>query len=337
MTQKRSGEERNLLLVEHELQENPYRGFNVAFALMTVIPFLIFFYLLVTEFFGIEILTGKVGGILSISLAVAILGYYLGYRIITRILDRIIYYALQVKKSDELKTLFVSAVSHEVRNPLTILRTNLFTIDKGLAGEVTKEQKKILDTCYSTIKRISRLAEDLLDLYKIEAGMVTAEIEEYDVVVMVENLVRENEVLLNKKSIKIATSVDKDVRKIRCDEGKILQVMNNLLSNAIKYTAEKGAISFRVVKEATGVRIECEDNGVGMPQNKVGKIFDKFERLGSKKEGIGLGLAISKNIVELHGGKIWAESQLGKGSKLIVVLPFDPKKEKETEDGRKTK
>ncbi len=335
MINKRNELERNVLLKEHEMHEDPYRLFNIAFSLMTVIPFLIFFYLLVTELFGIEILTGKVGGILTITLGIAILGYYVGYRVITRILDKVIYYALQVKKSDELKTLFVSSVSHEVRNPLAILRTNLFTIDEGLAGEVTGEQKKILDVCYTTIKRISRLVDDLLNLYKIESGMVIAEIKEHNAVSMLENLVRENEILLNEKGIKLATNVGNDVQIIRCDEDKIVQVMNNLLSNAIKYTPENGKINFRIIKDTDGVKIECEDNGKGIPEGKVGKIFDKFERLGSKKEGIGLGLAISKNIVELHGGQIWAESQLGKGTKLTVLLPFYPKQEKETRDGRK--
>ncbi|MBU1784635.1 MAG: HAMP domain-containing histidine kinase, partial [Candidatus Omnitrophica bacterium] len=269
---------------------------------------------------------GKVGGVLLIALGIAMLGYYVGYRRITRILDKIISYAVQVKKSNELKTLFVSSVSHEIRNPLAILRTNLFTIGEGQAGEVTGEQKKILETCYNTTKRISRLADDLLNLYKIESGMITADIKEHDTADMINNLVRENEILLDKNGIKLSTNIEKDVRTIRCDEDKILQVMNNLLNNAIKYTPENGRINFRVIKDAAGVKIECEDNGAGIPEDKIGKIFDKFERLGSKKEGIGLGLAISKNIVELHGGKIWAESQLGKGTKLTVLLPFDPKK-----------
>jgi len=247
----------------------------------------------------------------------------------------VMYFASEIRKSDELKTLFVASVSHEVRNPLAILRTNLFTMGEGLAGEVTEEQKSILDICYSTIKRISRLVDDLLNLYRIESGLITAEIKESDPEEMLGELAKESEVMLQKKKTKLITEVGSDVGTILCDKDKILQVMHNFLSNAIKYVPEEtGRIKVGIYRVPEGVRVECEDNGEGIPADKVNKIFDKFERLGSKKEGIGLGLAISRNIVDLHKGKIWAESQIGKGTKIIALLPCNPEQEKEKENGK---
>lgn len=326
---------KSIMVVESELKQDPYRVFNVAFALMTIIPFLIFFYLLATEFFGMDIFVGKTGLILTITLVIAVLGYYTGYLIINNMLDKVMFYAAEVRKSDELKTLFVASVSHEVRNPLAILRTNIFTISAGMAGDVNEEQKGILNTCYDTIKRISRLVDDLLNLYKIESGMVKADIAECDPDSLMKALAKENAVILEKKKIELITEISEDAKTILCDRDKILQVMHNFLSNAVKYVPEgSGRITMRIFRTAEGIKIECEDNGTGIPEDKVNKIFDKFERLGSKKEGIGLGLAISRNIIELHKGKIWAESRLGKWTKIIALLPFDPRKEKEKNNGK---
>jgi len=293
---------------------------------MSIIPFLVFFYLLVSEFFGIEILAGRIGGILIITLEIALLGYCLGYRIVKNTIDRIIYLAERARINDEQKTTFVASVSHELRNPLAILRTNIFNLSSGLVGEIDGEQKEILDICYGTLRRIGKLVGGLLDLYKIETGMVDLEIKKYTPAGMIDTLVRENEVVLAEKGINISREIEDPTLSIWCDRDKIIQVLNNLLSNAVKYTAENGFIVFRLIKQEDGVRIECEDNGKGIPPDKLEKIFEKFERLGSKKEGVGLGLSIARNIIELHKGRLWAESEKGKGCKFIFALPFDPRK-----------
>jgi two-component system sensor histidine kinase VicK len=138
-----------------------------------------------------------------------------------------------------------------------------------------------------------------------------------------EKQIKEFEVLLKNKNIRLnEESLGKDLF-VWADEDKLTQVINNLLSNAIKFTPEGGAVTLRIYPAEKFVRIECIDTGPGISLDKLDKLFNKFERLDATKEGTGLGLTITKDIVEMHKGKIWAESKLGEGSKFIVILPCD--------------
>jgi two-component system sensor histidine kinase VicK len=140
---------------------------------------------------------------------------------------------------------------------------------------------------------------------------------------MLEKQVVEFQVMLSKKRIKLLKGiVDKEL-SIWADEDKIMRVVNNLLSNAIKYTPEGGEVSLKIYPADGFVRLECTDSGPGIPPDKLDKVFNKFERLDLSKEGTGLGLSITKDIVEMHKGKIWAESQSGAGTKFVVILPQD--------------
>jgi two-component system sensor histidine kinase VicK len=144
-----------------------------------------------------------------------------------------------------------------------------------------------------------------------------------DIDEIIEKQAKEFETMLGKKRIQlIRENLGKEL-KVWADENKITQVINNLLGNAVKYTPEEGKIGIKVVPAGESVRLEFEDTGKSIPSDKLEKIFDEFERAGAEKEGEGLGLAITKDIIELHEGKIWAESQPDKGNKFVVVLPRD--------------
>lgn len=312
-----------LNLVLQELKENPFQKFNVAFSLMSVIPFLVFFYLLVSKFFTVNILIGNVGLILFISVFLSLCGFCIGYNIINNILRKIMFYAAQAKRSDQLKSTFVATVSHELKSPLSVIKAGLDNIRDGLVGQINEEQRRIIDLCHSIIARLNSLINELLDLHKIEAGLTEAKRKLCDLLRILEEQLKEFEVLLNKKRIKLIKDFLAKDFSLWADEEKIMLVINNLLSNAIKYTPEEGMITLKIFSVDGCVRIEFQDTGPGIPEDKLGKIFDKFERLDIAKEGTGLGLAITKDIVELHKGKIWAESQPGKGSKFIIVLPCD--------------
>lgn len=159
-------------LLLQELKEDPYRKFNFAFSLMVIIPFLVFLYLLANRLFTPDIFAGNVWVILFISFFISLCGFYVGFSILRNIFNKIVSYAVQAKHSDQLKSTFVATVSHELKNPLSSTKTNIYNIFAGFIGEINDEQKKVLELCQSIIERMVHLINDLLDLHKIEAGMV---------------------------------------------------------------------------------------------------------------------------------------------------------------------
>lgn len=315
-----------LKLVMQELKDNPFQRFNLAFALMSIIPFLVFFYLLLVRFFSFDILTGDVGVILSISLLIAVLGFYVGYAVIKSVLNKIIFYAAQAKYNDQLKSSFVATVSHELKNPLSIIKTSVSSLLGEVIGSINKEQRTILEICRDVSDRMNRMVIDLLDLYKIEAGLMTFQRKLFSFKKLLETQIKVFEVLLRNKHIKLIRDFPREDLSIWGDEDKIIQVVNNLISNSIKYSPSGSTITIRLFSTEGLARLEVIDTGRGIPPDKISRVFTKFERFDSSVEGTGLGLAITKDIVELHKGKIWVESQLGKGSTFIVVLPGDLRK-----------
>ncbi len=317
-----------LRLVLQELEENPYRKFNFAFSLMSIIPFLVFVYILATRLFNFSIFIGDIGLTLLISIIISLCGFCVGYAIIKNILNMLIHYAAQAKHSDQLKSTFVATVSHELKNPLAIIKAGLDNLLSSLPVGTNEEQKKIIAICHDVIARMSRLINDLLDLHKIEAGMVEMKRGLCNFVELVERQIKEFEIILNEKGIKLIKEISDQDLSLWADEDKIMQVINNLLSNAIKYTPEGGLVTLKVYPHEEFVRLECVDTGPGIPADQINRLFNKFERLNIAKEGTGLGLAITKDIVEMHRGRIWAESKPGEGSRFIVILPCDLRQKK---------
>jgi len=239
------------------------------------------------------------------------------------VVRKIIPYIARSKHGDEVKTEFPAAVSHELKNPLAVIKMNLSNIKDGLLGPVNEKQKKAISLSQEIIDRMIRLINDILDLHKIESGSIDITRKLCSIPDMIEKQTKEFEVLANDKKIKITKDVHGTELFVWGDEGKIVQVINNLLGNAIKYTPEMGFVKLNTYGLDEFIRMEVEDTAPSIPEDKISRIFNKFERLDDNIEGTGLGLAIAKDIVELHKGKIWAESQPERGNKFVVVLPRD--------------
>lgn len=326
MKNKNKIPENSLKLVFQELKDDPIRKFNVIFALTSIVPFLSFFYLLTTKLSTLDALAGHTGLVLFLSIFISLCGFSLGYNSLMDIVEKVVYYAAHAKHSDQLKSTFVATVSHELKNPLAIIKTSICNIKDGLAGEINQMQKDILDTCHSVVDRINRLINDLLDLHKIEAGMLEIKRRLCNLQAILERQIKEFEVMLDKKRIKFHREILNQDLSLWADEDKLMQVVNNLLSNAIKYTPEEGTVELKIIPTDGLVRLEVSNTGEVIPRDQLEKIFDKFQRIDYSKEGTGLGLAIAKDIVEMHKGKIWAESRPDKGNKFVVVLPCDLRK-----------
>ena len=220
-----------------------------------------------------------------------------------------------------MKSDFVANVVHELRTPLTIIKGNLDNIDQGFAGEVQPQQKEILADIFRVINRLSRLVNDLLDLSKIESGKMELNKENLDIVSLARDTIKTFETLAASKNICLIKEFPDKAVNVDVDRDKLTQVFINLMGNAIKFT-DKGNVIVRIIELQGEVEVEVQDTGPGIPHDQVDKIFDKFTRVvAEKKEGTGLGLPIAKDIIILHKGRIRVESESGKGSRFIFIIP----------------
>ena len=228
----------------------------------------------------------------------------------------------KLQQLDKIKSDFVLNVAHEFRTPLTIIKGNVDLVNKGGLGPVAPVQKEMLDGAINIVNRLSRLVNDLLDISKIESGKMELKKEP----VQMNKIIEENLIIFDKlikdKKQGLQKDLARDLPEVSADKDKVTQVFINLLSNAVKYTPESKEIRVKTVNLEREIMVEISDAGEGVAPDNLDKIFDKFTRVtAEKKEGTGLGLPIAKDIVNLHKGRIWVKSELGKGSQFYFTLP----------------
>ncbi|MCX5678869.1 MAG: ATP-binding protein [Candidatus Omnitrophica bacterium] len=227
-----------------------------------------------------------------------------------------------LKEMDDRKSAFVANVAHEFKNPLCIMKESLTILIKGMAGEVGPKQKEILEITRRNTFRLIRLVTDLLDIAKIEAGKMKLNKEDVDVGSLIDEIAVDNSADISKKKLTLKKDISKTAGLIRADKDRLTEVVINLLSNAVKYTPSGGSITVKLSGTGKEIRFEISDTGPGIAKKDFNKLFDKFERItAERQEGTGLGLSIAKDIIKLHKGKIWVQSEVGKGSKFIFTLP----------------
>ncbi len=232
----------------------------------------------------------------------------------------------ELKRLDQMKSEFVSMVSHELRAPVGAISQQISVLLKGYVGDLTEKQKEVLGRVKERCSGLLELVKDLLDLAKIESGLFT----EYREPVNFPDIVMETRDLLEeeakKKNVGIELSVKDSPLYVEADRKSLEMIVMNLLSNAIKYNKEGGRVSILVDKSGDFLRFTVEDTGVGIPEEDLPRIFDKFYRVKTgetrKVVGSGLGLSIVKTLIDKLGGRIEVESELGKGTKFTVLLPL---------------
>jgi two-component system sensor histidine kinase GlrK len=232
----------------------------------------------------------------------------------------------RLKQIDKIKSDFFSLMSHELRTPLTSIKEGAsLLIDSFKEAPITANQKKLLTIISEESLRLIKLVSALLDFAKMEAGMMSYNFTRTDITALIGRAVREIEPLAETKHIKVTIKAGDGFLPIRADHERILQVLRNLIGNAVKFTPDNGSISVVAKPVDRGVQVSVTDTGVGIAKESLQTIFDKFQQdtagRSSKGKGTGLGLSIVKHIVESHGGKVWAESNVGQGSTFIFVLP----------------
>ena len=216
----------------------------------------------------------------------------------------------------------------ELRTPLNAIIGFSEVLSDRMFGELNEKQADYMKDIHESGKHLLSLINDILDLSKIEAGRMDLEISTFDLPSALSNamvLVRER---AQRHGIDLTLEVDKDLGAFRADERKFKQIVLNLLSNAVKFTPDGGRVSVAAKKDTTRVEIAVKDTGIGIAPEDHAAVFEEFKQVGrdytKKAEGTGLGLALTKRFVELHGGDIRLESALGTGSTFTISLPLTP-------------
>ena len=220
---------------------------------------------------------------------------------------------------------FLATVSHDLRSLLSGLSLSAqLLLQNAPAGGTGDMTRKCASTSQRLVLRMSRLVDDLLDVVSIEAGKVALLIEENDVADTLRETLEAFEPLAAAKGVALSAEAESLHCVGRFDAGRMLQVLANLVSNAIKFTPSGGRVSIQSTADGNELRFTVNDTGIGIPEGAVAAVFEKFKQVATDRRGLGLGLYISKGIVEAHGGQMWAESQPGVGSTFRFSIPRAP-------------
>ncbi len=236
----------------------------------------------------------------------------------------------EIRRADEMKSQFLANMSHELRTPLNSIIGFSRIILKGIDGPINDMQRQDLEAIYNAGQHLLGLINDILDLSKIEAGKMELVFEEVDVRQLLESVLATTRGLLKDKPVELRVEIPEDLPPLYADSKRIRQVLLNVLSNAAKFT-EEGYILVRAEVQTTPagqpeLLLVVEDTGPGIPKEAQAKLFTPFYQADSAITravgGTGLGLAITRHLVEMHGGRIWIESEEGKGTKVFIRLPL---------------
>ncbi|WZL73707.1 MASE3 domain-containing protein [Clostridiaceae bacterium 35-E11] len=235
----------------------------------------------------------------------------------------------KVQAYDELRASFFSTVSHEFKTPLNIILGAvqlLTTVQK----DVTKSHhppfaNKYLKMMKQNCNRLLKLINNLVDITKIESGFMEMHLKNYNIVSVVEDITLSTAEYVTSKGISLVFDTNIEERIIACDAEKLERVLLNLLSNAIKFTPPEGTITVNIWDKEESVLISVKDTGIGIPENMLETVFDRFKQVASvskrNQEGSGIGLSLVKSIITLHGGRISVKSEMNKGSEFLIELP----------------
>lgn len=230
-----------------------------------------------------------------------------------------------LKKIDQLKSDFVSMVAHEIKSPLNSVLMQLNVVLDGLAGDVTDKQKELLQKTSNRIKSLTVLSGELLDLAKIESGLINQDREELDLIELIKGQISFYKDKADSKSIDLVTKETKDRIQMLGNRTNIEEVVSNLISNSIRYSPNGGTITVWADEKSDCAKIVISDTGLGIGEKELEHIFDRFFRVKNEKtrniNGTGLGLAIVKSIVEAHHGTIEVESEVDKGTTFSIYFP----------------
>jgi len=230
---------------------------------------------------------------------------------------------------EEMKLDFVSMAAHELRTPLTSIRGYLSVLQEEIAEKLDKDQRSFLDKAFISSSQLAALVENLLSVSRIERGALKVQAESAEWNPVVQEIFNNFTNLAQEKNVKLSLKLGSGLPTAMVDKFRISEVLSNLIANALQYTNSNGSVTVVTKKDKDGVLTQVIDTGQGIPASAIPKLFTKFFRVSGVLEqgskGTGLGLYISKAIIDMHAGRIWVESELGKGSTFNFIVPFSKK------------
>ena len=233
----------------------------------------------------------------------------------------------QLMQLDRFKSQFFANITHELKTPLAMILTPIELMEAGEVGPLSEAQRATLNAMLRNGTKLLKLINDLLDLSRLEESQLRLSVEDHDVVAWLQNLVANVEPLAKRKDVAMTLVCEAEEATVCCDIERIERAVINLLSNATKFTPEGGSIEVRLVDEGDRVRVSVQDSGPGLDPEQARRVFERFYQteMGSRRRhgGAGIGLALARELVELHGGRIWAESQPDRGALFHLVLRKD--------------
>lgn len=229
-------------------------------------------------------------------------------------------------EADRAKTEFISTVSHELRTPMTSIKGYADLLMLGMAGPLSEQQKHFIGIIRNNAERMVTLVSDLLDISRIEAGRIQLDLRAVHIHEVVGHVVNTVQGRAQSKGLSLQIDVPEDLPPVWGDSNRVAQILTNLISNAIQYTPPGGQVTVSARASGDMLEVSVADTGIGISQENQQKIFDRFFRaddpLVQETSGTGLGLPITASLVQMHGGQIWVESELGKGSTFTFTLPL---------------
>ncbi|MFZ5515813.1 MAG: ATP-binding protein [Candidatus Zhuqueibacterota bacterium] len=239
------------------------------------------------------------------------------------------------KQLDQMKTEFMATVSHEFRTPLTSINMVIDILLQELLGKLNQQQRDLIASAKNDSERLSKMMKELLDLSKLELGKYKMKISSVNFRELIETAIRPLQLPFQEKGIALEISVDPTLPELAVDQMQITSVIVNLVNNALRYTDTGGRVSIIASLEGDDVQVCVADNGRGIPTESIGSIFDKFVQVKQPADltpgSVGLGLSIAKERVKMHGGQIWVESKVGRGSQFYFTLPLQRNSEDQSE------
>lgn len=243
----------------------------------------------------------------------------------SRVIVRVILYAIERKKLQQLKDEFVSTVSHELRTPLSIIKSAISNLKGGVLGSLPDKQREVVEMTSRNVNRLARLINDLLDLSRLESGKAKVNRKRFDPVRLIQETLQTFNGAAEERGILLETDSPQKLPSIYGDPDLVMQVLTNLLENALRFAKSRVAVKAEL-QGTSRIKISVIDDGEGIKPEDIGKLFNKFEQIerpigGAGYKGTGLGLTICKKIVELHQGNMGVESVVGAGSRFHFTLP----------------
>jgi len=235
-----------------------------------------------------------------------------------------------LRRLERVRRDFVANVSHELKTPLTAIQGFAETLLGGAIDD-TQNRQRFLEIILDHAQRLARLTDDLLELSQIEADRLKLEIRPLRVEEVIESCLETARVVAAEKEIELRFEKDRPLPEIAADRRRIAEVLQNLLDNAVQYTPSSGRVTVRTEASDNAVVVTVADTGIGIPQAEQSRIFERFYRVDRARSreagGTGLGLAIARHLVEAHGGRLWVESEVGRGSQFHFAIPIFEKQD----------